>query len=883
MKNKAFLISAAFFLLVIAGVAIYTKYFEKAEVSVWHIIPQQAVLVYESGECENCRNELNGNSLWKPIGKILGRGNSADLFSGIVADITQGATWVASLHIIQKDNFDMVFYKTGAYLNDLTVQSENWKKFTGSKFSIREFSGFSINELTFNDRSFSWVVIDNFWAGSFTSFLIEDVIRTYRSEGMESFNRKNAGVLKLPHVQNDPGNIYIDYEGLNSLLNCFVEAGDLKLPAGQFSLLDIKTGTSLSLNGFSIPGPDKHGSLLSYFNRQRPVPFTHKQYISNRTLLAANYGIDDGGLFFKQLPLSGDYSVRDSLKTLADIDFEKLFSALGKEISICTLEKRKSETARVVLFDVSDLRLWGTAFDRLSKATERNDTLYLERYGEYELRKIDLYNLPEKLFRPLVTGLKQTYYTVTGNTFILADNPVELKRYLDDIDQEEVWGKSVSANQFLEGTLLESNASFYFNTPLLINRLTHNATPYWKNFFKDNPALFSEYGAGAVQFSNLNEMFYTHVVVTSQNIGLPGKASAGTPSRVHSILPASVKSPLFIVRNHATKRNELVLQDSLHTLRCLSSDGKELWNVSLNSRLAGNIEQVDYFNNGKLQLFFATQDNLHIIDRLGNYVNPYPVSIPVRQPEFTGVIDYDNSKRYRFMVSDQAGKIWLFDKHGQQLDGWKPRNTDDNLLVPTRHYRIQGRDYIVALRQDGKVYVMNRKGELINGFPLNLDVRPSGSLYFEPGRDVSTSLFTCVSKDGVKVQFSVSGKIISREPLVKISVGDQFSLIEEESSKGYLVARQSAKRLTLLDEEGRETVVNDFVGMNRISVQYYDFGSGKVYIVIHDLTQELCYVYDGQGNALTAAPIEATAVSVGWDGEARMYVANGKTLTIELL
>ena len=69
------------------------------------------------------------------------------------------------------------------------------------------------------------------------------------------------------------------------------------------------------------------------------------------------------------------------------------------------------------------------------------------------------------------------------------------------------------------------------------------------------------------------------------------------------------------------------MQDSSRNIRLIASDGKVLWKLAVDGFITGDVEQVDYFNNGKLQYFFATPGVLHIIDRLGNYVEPYPVKI----------------------------------------------------------------------------------------------------------------------------------------------------------------------------------------------------------------------------------------------------------------
>ncbi|MFN3841431.1 MAG: hypothetical protein ACK4RF_12070 [Cyclobacteriaceae bacterium] len=882
MKKTALLLSIAFIALVVTGLILYYKFFQRNTLSVWQIIPEHAIVVYESGECKSCLAKIHENPLWMSFKEILfKRGSDATLQGKILQDITGSYNWFTSLHLTQRNDFDLVFYLPDAI--GFKDKTEQWTASSDFNVETHEYSGFPIYELRVSNQIFSWTFVENIWIGSFTSFLIEDVIRTFKSDGALSFDKRLEAARKLPVVRNDLGNIYIRYEGLNALMASFLQDGSgVHAIVGNSGLLDIKPGTALNLNGFSLTDNSNSTSLLGYFIAQNPVPFSHKRFVSNRALVVANYGVDQGEAFLRSLPLSKESKVQDSLISLVPIQIQELFSALGKEISVCLFERRKSELAKIVLFDAAETGVWAKAFDLLSRATESGDSLYVETYASYEFRKIDIKDLPGKLFRPLVSGFDQTYYTLLGNTFILAEYPADLKRFLDDIEQEEVWSKSVSTNQFLESTLLESNIGLYFNIPLLKNALVQRLAPTWKTYFSEHPEILSRPSAGAIQFSNLNGMFYTHAILLPGNGDLFSAPDKPVKQRVQSLMGSVIKSPLFTVRNHITKQYDVVFQDSLRNLCYFSADGKIQWTIPVEGIVTGSINQIDYFNNGKLQLFFVTPGRLHVIDRLGNYVSPFPVSIPVENPEFVNVIDYDNSKRYRYILSDQMGKVWMFDKQGKLLDGWRPRLVDGKPIGAPRHYRIQGKDFIVMVRQDGQVHIMNRKGEFVKGFPLALDVRPSGSYYFEPGKNLAGSVFTCISKDGIRIRFTAEGKILSREQLVKSTVSDQFSLIEEKVANGYVIARQSAKRLTLFDDDGREMVVNDYVGMNRLHIQYYDFGSGKLFCVVTDLDQGLSYLYDGNGNSITPAPVDASSVAISWEAGIKLYSADGKLVTMEV-
>ena len=46
---------------------------------------------------------------------------------------------------------------------------------------------------------------------------------------------------------------------------------------------------------------------------------------------------------------------------------------------------------------------------------------------------------------------------------------------------------------------------------------------------------------------------------------------------------------------------------------------------------------------------------------------------------------------------------------------------EDGLVQAPIHTRIRGKDFIIMVLKNGRVYVKNRKGEDYNGFPINLD------------------------------------------------------------------------------------------------------------------------------------------------------------------
>lgn len=898
MKKLPFVITIVSFVVLVGAYLLYTEFINKASTSAWDIVPAETIFVYEGSACETCLEELKASSVLTLINKAVFP-SEKDSLKGftdlILSNFRQGS--LISLHITKKDDFDFVFYlshspKLDQQFDALITQIQRKQVGKNIIISDREYSGVKIFEVSLKERTFSWIRIDDVWVSSFTSVLIEDVIRTYKLEG-KNFRSELGSVYQLPTIKKDGGNIYLNLRKAAQYLSLFTsdEPAELIHQFGQSALLDVKISdnSNFVLNGFCLDSASNPNYILSSFSGQRPVPFTLKHFVSNRALMFASFGISDGASFSQDLQLFNhkNQSLRDTLQkisTTLQVDVGKLTSKLSGELGVCWMESKGQALSKILIISSSQSASdWLAAFNALSQKLSI-DTVFYEKFSDYEIRELPLHRFPEKIFWPLVSGFNTSYYTSLGDAIFIGENLEELKRFLEDIDKEETWGKSVAQNQFLESTLLESNVSLYINTPRVWNVLENSLHPRWKKFVQENRSLIKSLGMGAVQFSHLNDSYYTNISWSYKQDNLTPKTEVASTDKIITNFNETL-AKIFIVKSHISKSDEVLIQDSSRNLRLVSADGKVLWKLSLDGFITGDVEQVDYFNNGKLQYFFATPGVLHIVDRLGNYVDPFPVKVREREIEFVSIVDYDHSKKYRFLVTGKSGRLWMYDKSGVNLEGWKPKDVGESLFAAPRHYRIRGRDYIVSIRKDGNVYLMNRRGELLKNFPLNLNARPLGEYYLERGNSLETTFFVLISRDGFRIKFTMDGKIHSRETLLKNTVDSKFSMVSEKDFKSYLILRQEPKQLTLFDDNLKQIVVSDFIGNNNAEIQYVDFGAGKIYISITDTGQDLSFVYDAQGNLITALPVESYAIAVrplDFD-KIRVFSILEKVLTIQPL
>jgi hypothetical protein len=119
------------------------------------------------------------------------------------------------------------------------------------------------------------------------------------------------------------------------------------------------------------------------------------------------------------------------------------------------------------------------------------------------------------------------------------------------------------------------------------------------------------------------------------------------------------------VKNHITKKLDIVVQDTKNNLYLISNNGKVLWKKRIDQPILGEVSQIDIYKNGRLQLIFNTKNKIYVLDRNGNDVKPFPKTFkdPITQP--LAVFDYDKNKNYRILIT-QGRELIMYDKNGKK-------------------------------------------------------------------------------------------------------------------------------------------------------------------------------------------------------------------------
>ena len=439
---------------------------------------------------------------------------------------------------------------------------------------------------------------------------------------------------------------------------------------------------------------------------------------------------------------------------------------------------------------------------------------------------------------------------------------------------------------FLENTLSEASFSLMINTSLSWRKIIKNLDENWAEIFTSYDLPLKSFDLLSLQVSNLDQRFYTSFAMGHQE----KKAITTSKSRiekeqsVYTISPITTKP--YIVKNHNNNRFEVLVQDSSNILYLISNESVILWADSLKAPIETAIHQVDFYKNRKLQYLFASKDQLHLLDRNGDYVENYPVNLNEGfEVEYLSVIDYDNSKRYRFMVADKGGNIYLYDKNGKNLDGWKPRSLEGPLAIPGFHIRVRGGDCMIAVQKNGILNVMNRRGQMYPGFPLDLRVPEVSDVFVSIGNDFSTTKISTVSGEGELIEVNLKGQVLKREQLYKPTKESRFLLVKDALKKTFVIARQDYNKLCFLDAKGETIFEKSLISSAELSMQYYNFNSDRQVFVVLDEEQEFVYLYNQNGESYSFEPLEC-GFPVGLlysskQGKYQLYKCFNKNLTLE--
>ncbi|MBW6496907.1 MAG: hypothetical protein K0B09_00830 [Bacteroidales bacterium] len=306
----------------------------------------------------------------------------------------------------------------------------------------------------------------------------------------------------------------------------------------------------------------------------------------------------------------------------------------------------------------------------------------------------------------------------------------------------------------------------------------------------------------------------------------------------------------FGVFNHNDGSREIVLQDQKNIFYLIDRFGNILWKKEISGPINSAVYQVDRYKNGRYQYLFSTRNFLHLIDRNGNYVTGYPQRLPSAADHGITVVDYDADKNYRILFSGEDRRIHNLGIDGRRVGGWLLPRLEKAAGTPIQYLRIDQRDYLIVVDEDGRPHFFDRRGqvrfEIPEGFKLSLE----NSLFgLESGPE---SRLVALGQEGYVLEISSSGEVTSFK-LDSLESGTGFLFLPSGLEPLYVFAGQQSLRV--LDRLGTEVFVHHLAGSLALPIKKIS-AAGKSFISVRTQNPDQLYLFDLNGNLISPFPIE---------------------------
>jgi hypothetical protein len=152
----------------------------------------------------------------------------------------------------------------------------------------------------------------------------------------------------------------------------------------------------------------------------------------------------------------------------------------------------------------------------------------------------------------------------------------------------------------------------------------------------------------------------------------------------------------YTVYNYFTKKNNQLYQNNSLSICLNDENGKGVWGIPFKEPLCGRVHNVDFYKNGKIQFLFAAGDKLYLLDRLGHWVNGFPVKLPKAVLLGPDVYDFTGAGGYTVMVLHKDNSLERYNLHGQKPDGWKGIRAPETVKNLPELLEVNGKNYWVV-------------------------------------------------------------------------------------------------------------------------------------------------------------------------------------------
>lgn len=770
-----------------------------------NFIPQNTAVVVKTSEIKTLKSNLNNNDLIQKLSKTSFKKHLEDQLAHLAYLNTDGELLICFTEL-GKENFEYTLITKyqealfeGIDAEDITTENIDYQNNT-------------IIKTTANKQESYQLVIDGFFIISSSKLLIENTIRHYQLGS--TFTEKDFRKVYETANSKKSFTLYINHNNADRLYSLlFPNNGFKNIPhfANWASMDADISQDKITINGITT-AKDSPPTIIDLFRNTLP---------QQNHIAGIAPGNSDGIYAFTYDDFAQLKQNIDDYNRAKGNEFTAVKDSIFHEIDeIGVIYKNESKAISMHSKDV-DAVLGFLVGDRSVNKEYRNTPIYAFGQG----------NIFANTFGPLLPKATVSSYIILDDFFVFSEDVGLLQDIIANYRNNTTLGKSSSYPDYFEELSEESSILLIGKLSGFKSVIANAVNEKYQKEIKELP--LKDHALAVLQFTY--DTNFAHI-----NGLIKKKKTAATTNSVAQILnvtlDADVATRPQLVMNHRNKEKEIIVQDVNNYLYLITNKGKVLWKKQLEGRILGNMQQIDLYGNGRLQLAFVTGNKFQVIDRNGKEVAPFPIEFKDNITQPLSVFDYDKTKNYRFIIT-QGNELIMLNKEGKTVIGFDFTKTASELILPPKHIRTEGKDYIVVQEKNGKLHILNRRGQSRIGVSKKISFSGNETYLYQ-------NKFSTTDINGVLNIIDLNGKLSSANLRIK---KDHYFTATSKT-----MVTLSANELTI---KGKKVPL-DF---GLYSAPRIFLVNNKIYISVTDTQSQKVYLFDSNAKLLPNFPVYGTS------------------------
>lgn len=747
-------------------------------------VPDNTIIIIKSVNIEGLKNSINNSDFLQEISKSYSYKNFENKLK--------------NLSFINPSNEIIICISKD--LNDST-QLAIATKYHKNLFSTGSFKDYSEETLSHKNKTITKHTIKN---DAFYSTLIDSIFFASSSKTIIEtiFDKKHSDVelKKIYKTLNNDKTCSVLLKTEHSFIKSFFIEDSINAKTfANYLALDIDINqNNLLINGVSRAIDSL--SLINIFKNTVPQENQIQNVTPSNSDGLLSFTFNDFEIFKNNLDI---FNKKKSTQNSSN-----LFNEIN-EIGVIYEDKNRA----IVLNSIDIIA---------TKDALLGEQTIVETYREVDIYSFSNPNVFSETFSPLIRAKQQELYCILDQFFVFSNNTEMLQNVIANYQNKTTLSYSDNFKN-IKKQLSDASSLIQIVNPATLKSILN------KNFIDENHNFnLTNYNTSAIQFIYDSNFAHVNAVVKRNQT----KKQSNSVSEILNIKLDKylLIDPQFVI-NHITKEKEIVVQDVNNNLYLISNKGKILWKKPIKGAILGRIEQIDIYKNGRLQLAFATPNNVYVIDRNGNNVAPFPGKFNDEITQPLSVFDYDKNKNYRLVVT-QGNNVLMYNVNAKTVQGFNFKSTNESIINQPKHFRIGSKDYI-TFKTINNFFILDRVGKI--------RVKPKTSVkYSNQPVFLHNNTFTTTNIDGDLISIDIKGNITTKT----INLSNKHSI--DASSKTLVTL--SENKLSIKNK----TTELDFGDYTICKLFYL---KDKIYVAVTDLQTHKIYLFDSQSNLISNFPV----------------------------